>query len=280
MIRIELYKKLLLINILSILLAIIITVIPSNILRIIIGLPFVLFLPGYTLLTALFPTKSALDSIERVALSFGLSLAVVPIIAYILNFIPWGISIYSVLISIAIFIAITSTVGWYHQRGLAGVEKLSSSFGSSLTLLGGQSFANKILSIILILVILVAMGTLGYFIAGPKTVEKYTEFYIVGPEGEAKGYPDELVLGEEAGIIMCIVNHEHETVSYWVEVTIGATKLNEIGEIMLEHDGRWEQEIGFIPTDIGDNQKVEFFLYKQGQSESYRSLFLLVNVTK
>lgn len=47
--------------------------------RTIIGVPLVLFLPGYSLTTALFPRKDDLDVIEQVALSFGLRIAVVPL---------------------------------------------------------------------------------------------------------------------------------------------------------------------------------------------------------
>ena len=62
--------------------------------RNILGLPLVLFLPGYALIAALFPAKSDLDGIERVALSFGLSIAVVPLIGLGLNYTPWGIRTY------------------------------------------------------------------------------------------------------------------------------------------------------------------------------------------
>ena len=47
--------------------------------RIILGLPLVLFLPGYALIATLFPRKDDFDGIERIALSFGLSIAISPI---------------------------------------------------------------------------------------------------------------------------------------------------------------------------------------------------------
>ncbi len=57
-------------NLLVIVLVAVIILFPSNILRIILGLPFLLFFPGYTLVAALFPQKGGMGSIERVALSF------------------------------------------------------------------------------------------------------------------------------------------------------------------------------------------------------------------
>jgi len=58
-------------NLLAIALVAIIILFPSNVLRIILGLPFLLFFPGYTLVAALFTRKEGMGSVERVALSFG-----------------------------------------------------------------------------------------------------------------------------------------------------------------------------------------------------------------
>ena len=58
--------------------------------RYVLGAIFVLFLPGYSLIKALFPGKE-LDNIERTALSMGISLAIVPLTGLILNYTPWGI---------------------------------------------------------------------------------------------------------------------------------------------------------------------------------------------
>ena len=48
--------------------------------RVVLGLLLVLFLPGYSLVAALFPGRDDLGGIERIALSFGISIAVVPLI--------------------------------------------------------------------------------------------------------------------------------------------------------------------------------------------------------
>ena len=63
---------------------------PAVYLRYVLGSIFVLWFPGYTLVKALFPTRE-IDSIERIALSIGLSLAVVPIVGLLLNYTQWGI---------------------------------------------------------------------------------------------------------------------------------------------------------------------------------------------
>ena len=276
--KIRVQNELLLLNIITILLIIVIIFLPSNTLRIVLGLPFILFFPGYTLIAAIFHRKSQLDSFERVALSFGLSIAIVPIMGLILNYTPWGIRLYPILISITIFIFATSLIAWYRRHRLPEMERFTISLTLSLALWRGQGFLDKILSIILIVAILAAIGTLGYVIISPKAGESYTEFYILGPEGKADGYPKELTVGEEAKVIVCIVNQEHETVNYRVEVTINGARHDEIGPVVLHHEDRWEQEVRFMPVHLGDNQKVEFLLYKQGQNEVYRSSHMWVNV--
>ena len=137
---------------------------------------------------------------------------------------------------------------------------------------------DRMLSVILALTILGALGMLGYAIAGPRVGERFTEFYIEGLEGKAIDYPEELVIGEEGKVIVGIINREHETVTYRVEVTIDGVQNNEVGPVALDHDGEWEKIVGFTPNKAEDNQKVEFLLYKQGQNEVYQRLHLWVDV--
>jgi hypothetical protein len=76
---------------------------PLNVLRWVLGSIFVLYLPGFSLIQLLFPKGKEIDSLERFALSIGLSLALVPLIGLVLNFTPWGIRFAPIVASLGTF---------------------------------------------------------------------------------------------------------------------------------------------------------------------------------
>lgn len=84
---------------------------PWVISRWVLGSVFVLFLPGYVTVEALFSESRDLNGIERFALSVGLSLALVPLIGLLLNYTPWGIRLTPILISLSIFTLGVAMVG-------------------------------------------------------------------------------------------------------------------------------------------------------------------------
>ena len=238
-------------------------------LRIGLGLPFVIFFPGYTLLSALFPKRDDLSGIERVALSFGLSIAVVPLIGLILNYTPWGIKLYPIFISITLFIIVTSTVGLYRQRKLPAADRFSVTFKASLPNWGGTTKLDRALSISLVVVIVAALGCLGYVIAIPKPGEKFTEFYILSIEGKAEDYPKQVILGEPVDIVIGVVNREYQPASYWVGITIDGVENSQVDIGTLAHEEKREKRVSFIPQVAGEKRKVEFHLYKNGEDEPY-----------
>ena len=73
------------------------------------GFVFVLFIPGYVTLKVLFPAR-ILNGIERFTLSIGLSLVLVPLVALLLNFTPWGIQLITIVISLFLFTTGLSTI--------------------------------------------------------------------------------------------------------------------------------------------------------------------------
>ena len=145
----------------------------------------------------------------------------------------------------------------------------------------GGSARQRALYIVLVIAVLGAIGGLCYFALTPQPEERFTEYYILGLDGRASNYPSELRVGEEGRVVVCIVNHEHQVVNYRVEIRINGVKDKELGPILLHHEDKWQQEVGFTLAESGNNQKVEFLLYKNEEAEPHSEpLYILINVTE
>ena len=83
--------------------------------RYVLGGVFVLFIPGFLLISVLYARSDEMDTLERVALSIGLSLAVVPLIGLVLNYTPWGIRLEPIMASLALFSEVMA-VAWVVRR--------------------------------------------------------------------------------------------------------------------------------------------------------------------
>lgn len=71
---------------------------------------FILFLPGAMFVLALYPRNGEIDGLERLALSIGLSLAIVPLVGLLLNYTPWGIRLAPIMVALAIFAEVMAFV--------------------------------------------------------------------------------------------------------------------------------------------------------------------------
>jgi len=129
---------------------------------------------------------------------------------------------------------------------------------------------NKALFISLVVAIVAALGCLGYIIATPNPGEKFTEFYILGPEGKAENYPQQVLGGTNIDIIIGVVNHEYQPARYRVEVTTNGVRIKGVDIGTLAHEQKWEKEISFfVAQSLGEKQKVEFWLYRDNEAEPY-----------
>ncbi len=89
-------------------------VMPWSMVRVIAGGIFVLFIPGYALVQLLFPKKE-MDIVERIALSIGLSLAVVPLVGLLLNYSPWGIRLDPIVASMSALSIVLAVASVYRK---------------------------------------------------------------------------------------------------------------------------------------------------------------------
>lgn len=246
--------------------------------RIILGILLLLLFPGYTLMSALFPKKDSMQGVERVALSLVLSFAVVALAGLVLNYTPWGIKLSPILIFIACLIFIFSWIGIIRRNRLPHDEKFEPRIKIKMPQWRDTTKLDKALSVALVLAVMGAIATLAYVIAEPKNEEAFTDFYLLGPEGMMENYPHEVVMGKEALVTVGIKNHENQQISYNVRVAFDGENAQEIGPINLTDEEEWLQKVALVPTNAGDDQKLEFLLFKGEATEPDLKLHLWLDV--
>ncbi|MCA1917017.1 DUF1616 domain-containing protein [Methanospirillum hungatei] len=276
--------------------------------RVLLALPLVLFIPGYALIAALFATDGDLDLIERIALSFGLSIAVVPLIGLGLNYTPWGIRLDPIIISLSLFTIIMVLIAQGRRAMTDPDDRYRFPADEIMTGIREEFFptegnrTDKILSIILLISIIAAIGTTIFVIAFPKEGEKFTEFYILGEKRMAADYPDRLIIGEEFPMYIGVGNHEYRNITYTIEVHQMTMETDDSGNISyitrmnmtdrlsvsVPHNETVTLPYNLSAADIGYN-RVEFLLFNETVpdrsvwgmeriNQSYRDLHLWVKV--
>ena len=275
---------------------------PDNIVRQIIGLVFVLFLPGYAATAALFPENDQIDGIERVALSFGLSIAIVPLIGLGLNFTPWGIRLDPILASVSAFIIAASLVGWYRRMRLPSDERFAISVNLELDF-GGMPLIDKILTIGIVVMLVASVVVLAWAVATPRVGERFTQLAILGPGGMATDYPRNLTIGQEATVLLSVKSFEHQVSTYTMAIILTSatdnttsvdsysvdwnqthplTPFHAIAQnFTLNHLEYYNTTFEFSVTSPG-TWKLQFILMigdEPVSQDSYREVHLWLNVT-
>ena len=289
-------------------------------LRVVVGLPFILFIPGYALIAALFPEagetpsedadasddRSGIDGIERVALSFGLSIAIVPLVGLVLNFTPWGIRLVPIMVSLSALVIGLTAVAARRRWDLPEEEQFVVPYrkwieSARTELFEPDNRTDAALNILLALSVILAASSVAYAVAVPKDGEAFTEFYLLteGEDGElvADDYPTEFVEGEGKPLVVGIGNQEHESVNYSVVVELQEVQIQNNSTTVLSeqelrrfqtrvaHNETWQLNHTVAPTMTGERLRLTYLLY-EGQppvdptvENAYRELHLWVNVT-
>jgi uncharacterized membrane protein len=268
---------LILVNICSLLALVSVLVIPSGAARVILTIPFALFAPGYALASALFVGKGDLNNITRVALSFGLSIVVLPLIGFALNATVWGIRPLPVCLSIGAFVFLTSIVAWFRMSRLLDKEEFATEVQTKIPLWSSGKL-DAAMTLLAAGAVAASLVLAAYVFTQPRSGESFTQFKIVAGAA-SEDYPRSIKVGEEAKVIVSIVNREAEQISYTVAVKSEGTTSAGIGPVLLRQGEEWQSEVPFSLHTAGKNQKVEFCLYRDNEPEPYLApLYLWVNV--
>lgn len=257
--------------------------------RPIVGTFVVLFVPGYAFIAALFPHKTSLNNGVRLGLSFGSSIAVVPLLMMVLNYTRWGVRLIPALLIIAVFTLVCVTAAGIRRRRLPEDERFAVNWQArkrlerqQAALLSGNTL-DRTLSIILLLAVGASIAVGGYVILAPKPSEHFTEFYLLGANDTLSNYTTEFKAGVPSPVKVVIVNHEARNVTYDLVIYANNSTQREVAysEKVIVPDGQqWEKQIDLVLNQPGDSVKLEYALYEDRvTADPYRDVHMWVNVS-
>ena len=297
--------------------------------RIIVALVVVLFVPGYALIAALFPGRDSsvsdeealtttreadrdgesggIDILERVALSFGASIALVLLVGIGVSFTPWGLQLVPVLTALTALTVPLTVLAAVRRVRLPSEARFNPHpiawlVGGIRGLTAPEDRTDAVLNILLVVSVLLAAGSLAYAVNDPPSGEQFTEFYLL-TENEtgnlvATGYPTNFTTGESQSIVVGIENEEDQSETYTVLTQLQVVEIDR--EIMTVTDAReldrFNRELSdgesltltreITPRELnGEQLRLQFLLYRgdapdsPNQANAYREIHLWVNVS-
>lgn len=222
--------------------------------RLAVALPLVIFLPGYALVSVLFPDgvsdehrsfddwKTGLqnpipdgrgiDSIERLVLSVVLSIALIPTVALASSITPWGVTVRPILAGVGLVTIALALVGIVARSRCSPDRRFVPSLpAASLASLGFSSRSRsaydstnaKVFNVALACSLLFLLASAGYAIANPPQGEGFTEFYVETENvtgGTETMYESSYTSGETQDLTVFVDNQEHREVTYTTVVQL------------------------------------------------------------
>lgn len=234
--------------------------IQSSAVRVAAALPVILFIPGYLLVGFLFPGKDDLDWTERTALSIVLSVAIVPLLVFALNFTPFGITLGSVAATLTVLILLTAVLAALQRSIVPADERLSFPDGraaldrwSGLVIRKCPERPYRIL-LLLSLLLLVA-GTI-IMVSIPPQGEHYTEFYLLDADHALTDLSYPALPNVSFPLGVAVRNHEYRPINYTVEVMGVNSTLDPLNNMTVIRE---MESISTFNLTVQQNQTVQAF---------------------
>lgn len=234
------------------------------------------FLPGMSLVWALFPRREDLEIINRIGLSIGLSITITASISVLLNYSPWGIQGNSVSFSLFLFTVVVGLFAWLRSKR-SSLGEMTPKAPRFVEIDKPKSILIHVSTTLLFLTILGALFLLGIGFAFDLEPEaSFTEFYFFPAETLDGYYPDEILVNEPMTLRLGIANHEGDVVDYRIAYTAGDRSWER--NVRLDSNSRWEGEFILVLDKPCDSCRLYFVLFKEDDVFSYHSLHMTVTV--
>ena len=213
---------------------------------------FVLILPGYALSTAIFPRDGEVPWIERIALSVGLGIALVAMIGFALDATPWGVRPGAFVLAILAATLALCAAGYARRMRLHPAERLAFGANFAMPRWRGTPPVDQALALGLAAALVAALAFAVTSVPAP-TGSRFTEFYMLDPNGGTVTYPTQLNATESGTILVVVANHEGRTVNYTVLARLVAVKYV-YNQTTGQNDTLelWNATLGTWPVNLAD----------------------------
>lgn len=261
-------------------------------LRAVLGFGFVLLVPGYALVAALFPGRAAAGGgpagrdapggTARVALGVLSSVVLTAAVGGALS-LTVGLGETSAVVALAAVSLLLVSFAFYRRRALPPEERFAVPFGHRVSaartaLVAPETRADAALNVLLVAVVVVSLGGVTYATAVPGNQETFTELSLLAEDADgdlvAAGYPTQFTVGEPRSQYVGVANREGETVSYTVvvqlqrvTVTNDSVRAREREELRrftprLTDGEVWRDNHTVAPTMTGERLRLAYLLYR------------------
>jgi uncharacterized membrane protein len=258
--------------------------------RALLAFAYVLFVPGYALTRIALPRPGDLSRAERAALSVGLSIILIAVLAPIIDRLvglrPWALQF---VILGAVPGAILAASGRLNASGDTSVvpdPAVVAPVGPQAASGGRSWVARRSVPQLLGLALLtVLVGSAGSVVLTPASDPPTTAFYALGPGGFVGDYPYRVDVDEEIRVTFGVVSQEAGARTFRIEVRIPGTGEEaapvaalRTASFTLQPGESREQAETWKMTTLGDDQDVHVVLLEEGLAAPYRQLKLVVDV--
>lgn len=261
----------------------------SGVIRYVLSLATVLFVPGYMLIAAVYPGKDSLGNMERLLLAVTFSIILVPMACFVLNYTIWGIRLDSTVAVITLLTGYFTVVAFLRRLALPKDRRLSLSlewlYGDVRKVLvpSSKSTTDLLITAVLLLSIISVAAVTAYSAIGHRPVDRYTELFLCDANGSLGNYPTMLQSGQNSSIVVGISNFEGKDMVYNLVVNFddGNMPFDIYREQVTVPDNQTVRRAIFLtPKKPYEQARVTFSLYdSQDIQTPYRQCYLLLNGT-
>lgn len=291
---------------------------------VVLGVPFLVFVPGYALIAVIFPgngprnqasglpdfrnvrIEDGISHVERLALSFGVSVSLVPLFGLTIAALGAPFTPSTVTGTLTVFTGGCILVALLRRFQLPVEERFRLPLGqwasNTRTFLFGGSWSDSAVNIALVICVLVGISAAAYAFSAPQPDAEFTSFALLTrtADGEyvSSDYPTNFTQGEPQELVVSVTNNRRETNEYTVVAALqrvrptGDDQLRVISqreqrrfEVELTPNETWRRPHDITPQRGGTNLRLVYFLYRgdapseAGSGTADDRLQLWINVT-